>query len=369
MLKAHDAGIRTRPRRTMKSAVIGTGRIAIEHLRFLKNQNDVDIVAVCDLSPALAEYAAKQFGAQNAITDYPTMLRTFAPDVVHVCTPAATHASVARDCLSSGSNVIVEKPIASCFDEFENLWEMAQVRGLLITEDHNYLFNPPIPEMKEIIAEGTLGAVKEIEVRAAVHAHSPGNRYADVNLPHASHALPAGVIHEFITHMCYLVHHFLPDAKAGVDFQQATAFWNNHGGENSFKFDDLDAVIVTHGVHVHLRFCSSTYPPNLDIAVRCSNGSMYADVWHPYLRIERPSRVRQLSAIASQWSGGWGLVRSSLRNLRDRFSGVTTYEGLSKFLSLTYDAIRTGGTPPVGYDEISATCKMIDDLVSRAETK
>jgi hypothetical protein len=47
----------------IKSVVIGTGRISEEHLKFLRNRNDIFLSAVCDISPALAKFAANRYGA------------------------------------------------------------------------------------------------------------------------------------------------------------------------------------------------------------------------------------------------------------------------------------------------------------------
>lgn len=71
----------------LKSAVIGTGVISKEHLQFLRHSDQAELVGVCDLSPAASRYAAEQFGAAAAYTDYRAMLDQAKPDVVHILTP------------------------------------------------------------------------------------------------------------------------------------------------------------------------------------------------------------------------------------------------------------------------------------------
>ncbi|MEO1621287.1 MAG: Gfo/Idh/MocA family oxidoreductase, partial [Cyanobacteria bacterium J06632_3] len=66
----------------LKSAVIGTGVISKQHLSFLQGSDRANLVGVCDLSPAAANYAAEAFGATAAYTNYAEMLDVAKPDVV-----------------------------------------------------------------------------------------------------------------------------------------------------------------------------------------------------------------------------------------------------------------------------------------------
>src|SRR5687768_3781248 len=98
--------------RSLRAAVIGTGKISEAHLGFLSSSETAQLLAVCDLSPSLAAYACRRFGPAQPFTDYRRMLAEIKPDVVHVLTPAHTHDRIIRDCLEAGAHVIAEKPIA-----------------------------------------------------------------------------------------------------------------------------------------------------------------------------------------------------------------------------------------------------------------
>lgn len=49
----------------LRSAVIGCGAIAYEHLPFVATSPLADLAAVCDTSPALAGAAGERFGADR----------------------------------------------------------------------------------------------------------------------------------------------------------------------------------------------------------------------------------------------------------------------------------------------------------------
>src|SRR5258708_6146033 len=95
----------------LKCVLIGCGSIAREHLAALAKLGNVEVVAVCDLSPARAEVIAERFGVARWYSSLQQMLDQVHPDLVHITTPPHSHFSIAKICLSAGLNVLCEKPI------------------------------------------------------------------------------------------------------------------------------------------------------------------------------------------------------------------------------------------------------------------
>lgn len=344
-------------------AVIGMGTIAQEHLKFLRDESSVDLAGVCDLSAAMANYFAATFGARSTYTDYRRMLKKVEPDVVHVLTPAHTHVGIASDCLDAGAHVIVEKPIAITRSEFEQLWTKAKRQQRILIEDHNYRFNEPILALEALVAQGRLGRVCEVEVRMALDIRAPGGRYSDANLPHPSHRMPAGVIHEFITHLCYLALRFMPDQP--LDQAQATAQWRNLGGGELFKYDELDSLVVVGDMGARIRFSCQTRPEQFVITVRGSEGCAWCDLFQPCVQMIVPrAGGEQLSPLVNQFVNGCRLSAASVRNFVDKVRRKTPYHGLARFLEQTYAALSNGGQPPVSYQDMSRASQLVDLLVA-----
>jgi predicted dehydrogenase len=196
MVTSAPESTKSKPR-PLRAAVIGTGKISEEHLRFLSASPTVELAGVCDLSPSLARYAVDRFpsvgGRRAAVfTDSSRMLDELRPDVVHVLTPAHTHVRLVTDALHAGSHVVVEKPVAPTNAQFRQLWDLAQGNGRRVIEDHNYRFNEPVLRIARLLRDGQLGDVREVDVRMCLNVRKPGGRYVDENLPHPSHNLPAG---------------------------------------------------------------------------------------------------------------------------------------------------------------------------------
>ena len=86
----------------LRAAVIGTGKISEEHLRFLAHSPQVELAGVCDLSPSLANYAVARFGGGRAFTSASNLLQELRPDVVHVLTPPHTHVQLVTEAVKIG---------------------------------------------------------------------------------------------------------------------------------------------------------------------------------------------------------------------------------------------------------------------------
>ena len=342
----------------MKSAVIGTGEISAEHLGYLAKCTVTKLVGVCDLSRAAADYAAKTFGAEKAYTDYKTMLDEAKPDVVHVLTPPKSHVPITTDCLDAGAHVICEKPITLGHDQFLSLYDHAKGKGKCLVEDHNYRFNRPILHIEKLLADGELGEVSEVDVRMALKIRD-GGRFADRNLPNPVHQLPAGVIHDFITHLTYLTLRFFPDPD------KVAAAWTNHGDDELFKYDDLDAILIAGDKHARIRFSCRTSPDCFALTVRGTRGEVQTDLFHPYMRLQKPrTGGEKLSPVTNQLANGLQLVGSSFATLRNKLMQRSPYEGLHTFLGRTYDALANDTQPPVTFVDMDRTSRLIDRMLS-----
>jgi predicted dehydrogenase len=357
------------PAGPLRAAVIGSGKISEEHLRFLSASRRASLVGVCDLSPAMAKYGVDRFGHNGttiAFTDHRELLREKRPAVVHVLTPPHTHVMLVTECLEAGAHVIVEKPAAPTNAEFRALMESARRFGRRVVEDHNYRFNRPILAIERLQRDGKLGEVREVEVRMALPIHDPMFRYADPNLRHPILSLPAGAIHDFITHLAYLLLRFMPATGNGADFSRVHAIWSNHTGNPVLKDDDLDATVLIGDVHGRIRLSSVTAPDTFAVTVRGTRGFAETDLFQPHLRVAVPRPGgKQLTPLVNQFVSGCTLAKASVVGFKNKVMQHTPYEGLATFLDRTYAALRAGTEPPVTFDDMDRTSRLVDALVAQ----
>lgn len=364
-----------RPELPLRAAVVGSGAIAREHLSFLSGRSPIRpstpvedrirLAVVCDLSPVTARYGAEEYGAEGSFTDLDTMLDMASPDVVHVLTPPETHQAIVSACLEAGAHVICEKPLTPTYPQLLQLLDVAQATDRHLIESQNYRFNRPVMELTEIIDAGQLGSIREVEIRVVLPVTEPPSRFADANLPSPIHEMPAGVVHDVITHMVYLQYHL----GRAVDFDRIAAAWSNHSENPLFKWDDLDAVLIgrnTDGpLHVRLRFDAMSSPDTFSIHVRGTEGWAETDLFQPYVRVVRPRPGgKQLSPIINHLAGGWRLLRGGFGNVGRKVMQQTPYEGLHRMLDETYLALADGRPMPISPDDMAETSRLVDLLLS-----
>ena len=98
----------------MRYALIGCGRIAVNHIKAVVN-NKLDMVAVCDIVPENIDILFEKteyVGTPRRFTDYKQMIEEL-PDLelIAIATESGIHAEIALYCIDHGINVIIEKPM------------------------------------------------------------------------------------------------------------------------------------------------------------------------------------------------------------------------------------------------------------------
>src|SRR5438105_1857098 len=94
----------------LKVAIVGCGKIADAHARWIQRIGGSEIVGVCDREPLMAQQLCERLAIERHFDDLEALLSETRPDVVHVTTPPTSHYDVATKCLDHGCHVYVEKP-------------------------------------------------------------------------------------------------------------------------------------------------------------------------------------------------------------------------------------------------------------------
>ncbi|HWC65971.1 MAG TPA: Gfo/Idh/MocA family oxidoreductase [Thermoanaerobaculia bacterium] len=151
---------------TIRTALVGCGRIADRHVRLVTSMPEFSLAAVADVHPGKAEALAAHFGGR-AYLDYREMLEREKPDLVHVLTPSGSHAAIALDAMEVCENVLVEKPMALSLEDADAMIAKAERLGrrLFVVKQNRY--NLPVVKLREALEQGRFGrlTVGAIRVR------------------------------------------------------------------------------------------------------------------------------------------------------------------------------------------------------------
>jgi len=137
----------------MRVAVLGAGGWGKNHVRvfceLLGNQN----VIVCDPDEDRRE-AVRESHPNVLLFEEPVFERV---DAVVIATPVATHYALAREALSEGKHVLVEKPMTLASQQAEELMALAEETERILMVDHLLEYHPAVQELKRLIKDGHFG--------------------------------------------------------------------------------------------------------------------------------------------------------------------------------------------------------------------
>lgn len=138
---------------------VGSKGIAITVAKELKNNKDINIVAVYSRSFEHCQEFAKQFGATPYKT-YEDMLEDKRINAIYVATPHRFHYSYSKKALEKHIPVICEKTLTLNLKSAEELFEIAKKNNTYFVEAMWTWFNPTAYKVKEWIDNNKIGKVK-----------------------------------------------------------------------------------------------------------------------------------------------------------------------------------------------------------------
>ena len=100
--------------------------------------------------------------------------------LVTVATPNATHYEIARAFLEAGFDVFCEKPMTMTVEEAQHLVTVARDAGRLCAVNYGYCGYPMVRQMRAMVAEGQIGAVRLVKAEFAHGFHADA---ADMDNP------------------------------------------------------------------------------------------------------------------------------------------------------------------------------------------
>jgi len=163
--------------RKLRMGMVGGGRdsfIGPVHRIAARMDNKIELVCgAFSGSPERSRLAGQDLllPPERVYGTYEEMLREEARlphgdriDFVSIVTPNSTHYPVAMAALEAGFHVVCDKPMTMDLEEARHLERKVQETGKLFCLTHNYTGYPMVKEARELVAKGSLGAVRRVVV-------------------------------------------------------------------------------------------------------------------------------------------------------------------------------------------------------------
>ena len=139
----------------VRIAVIGAGAMGRNHIRFVTEEPEAELVAIADAfegARATAEAAGVPF-----YTDPAQMMDEVKPEAVIIATPNDLHLGVAREAVKRNIVPLIEKPISNDLEDAQAFAAEAETAGVPVLVGQHRRHNPFVNKAKEIIESGELG--------------------------------------------------------------------------------------------------------------------------------------------------------------------------------------------------------------------
>jgi predicted dehydrogenase len=141
----------------LKIGLVGLGYWGPNLARNFDDLAHTDLTWLCDRDEERLTRFASRFPSARTTNRFEVLLEDERLDAVAIATPVVTHFDLARQALSAGKHVFVEKPLALSSSLGDQLVELAEERGVVLMPGHLLLYHPGVAKLKELVESGDLG--------------------------------------------------------------------------------------------------------------------------------------------------------------------------------------------------------------------
>lgn len=138
-------------------AQLGCGYWGPNLLRNFSAQPACWVKWVADYSPQRLAYVEENYPKTKTTPNWEDIMADPDVDAVVVATPASTHYEIAKVALAADKHVLVEKPLAMCAREAEELVALAEAKAKTLMVGHTFLYNSAVRYLKQLLDRGELG--------------------------------------------------------------------------------------------------------------------------------------------------------------------------------------------------------------------
>ncbi|MCX6438989.1 MAG: Gfo/Idh/MocA family oxidoreductase [Actinobacteria bacterium] len=192
----------------IKVGLLAYGAIGDEHSIAIQATPGLIVQAVCDTKPERLAAALELSPDAQTFTDAQQMLSEGGIDLVVISTPPNSHYTWAKEALTRGLHVMLEKPMALTTKECDELMALATTQGLLLVVYQNRRYDVDFLTIKDLIQSDQIGELFHYESFV-------GGYSKPCSFWHSDAAVSGGAIFDWGSHFIDQIMTLVP---ADVDF-------------------------------------------------------------------------------------------------------------------------------------------------------
>ena len=322
----------------LRVAILGAGLMGRWHADAARAVG-AKVVAVADPDFDAARRVAGRQATVHAGLE--PLLDSARPDVLHICSPSATHPEAIALALDRGVAVLVEKPLAATASETQHFYAMSRAAGVLLCPVHQYAFQDCLAPV--IAAPSRCGTVE----RVALVFQSAGAATVSPD------AWP-GVAADILPHPLAILQRLWPDYAQMAEDWTVSAL-----GPGGWRLSNAAGP-----AHADITISLAARPTEASLTVWGSEGAWEVDLFHGFARFRDGTATRASKALRPLVDG-LGLFGHAAANLMGRaIRREAAYPGLRALVARTYAAVADPEQVPIRPEEAIAVAEIRDRFLA-----
>jgi UDP-N-acetyl-2-amino-2-deoxyglucuronate dehydrogenase len=252
----------------IKFAVIGCGHIGKRHATMIQQNDDAQLVALCDIKdPETLGITAFNVPFFNTIESLLASSLEF--DAVCIASPNGFHETQALLALNANKHIIIEKPMALTRSGCERIIYKALQRNRQVFCVMQNRYSPPSVWLKDLLMNGTLGQLYMAQINCYWNRD---DRYYKKDGWHGKKDLDGGTLFTQFSHFVDLMYWFFGD----ITNIQAKFNDFNHAHLTDFEDSGIISFDFTEGGMGSLNYSTAISDKNFEstITVIGENGTI-----------------------------------------------------------------------------------------------
>ena len=157
----------------LRIGVLGVGRIGSMHVDLIANRTEgATVTGVFDVFTEGAEAVARQHGV-TAFDSAEALISADDTDAVAICTSTDTHVDLIIAAAEAGKAIFCEKPVSLDLAEVDRGLTAVASAGVPLHIGFNRRFDPGHRAVRDAVAEGTVGDLRQIAITSRDPAPPP----------------------------------------------------------------------------------------------------------------------------------------------------------------------------------------------------
>ena len=326
----------------IRVGIVGAGLMGFWHAHAAQKAGG-KVVAVFDINKAQADSLAAKHSGAKGFENLEKMLAEASPAALHVCTPTATHQSIAEFAIKAGVNLLIEKPLAQTADETASLFQLASRHKVLLCPVHQFVFQDGVQNAKNLLPD--IGRILHLQANIC----SAGG----INLHENQLDTVAA---DILPHPLSLMRAFLSD---DLTTQNWEVFRSRAGELRAFG----KAREISLGIFISM----NSRPTLNNFQIYGAGGTIHIDLFHGYSILEagKTSKTTKILhpfdfSLRNFPAAAFNLGRRSLKN-------ETAYPGLRRLTAEFYRAVKDKTPPPISPADAINVARIRDILIQKTQ--